>query len=140
MSHVCWKQRVYFLLYGKFWFRFKNWIYNWRQFRGFYARITCNVSDRFRITFWLRLWIQDGIFLVILLYFSSVSKLIFRFKIIGFGNDLINFDLSFFSLKAKSEKFDMIGHGIKFVNGCVKVDIDDVFVPFQSLNDFLGLL
>ncbi len=75
-----------------------------------------------------------------MLYFSPVSMLIFMFKIIGFENDLINLDLSFFSFKAKSKKFDMIGHGIKLVNEGVEVDIDNVFVPFKSLYDFFGLL
>lgn len=73
-----------------------------------------------------------------MLHFGPVPMLVFGFiDSFRFGNNLINLNLSLFSFKTKPKQFNMIRHGIKLMNGGIKIDKNNVFVPFQSLNNFL---
>jgi hypothetical protein len=62
------------------------------------------------------------------------------FGSIGFGNNMIDLDLSFFGFETESKLFKMIGHEIKFIDRRVEIEENDVFVSFEPLDDFFGNL
>ena len=53
---------------------------------------------------------------------------------------MIDLDLSFFGFETQSKLFKMIGHEIKFIDRRVEIEENDVFVSFESLDDFFGNL
>lgn len=64
----------------------------------------------------------------------------FSFGSIGFGNNIIHLDLSFFGFETESKLLKMIGHEIEFIDRRVEIEENDVFVSFESLDDFFGNL
>ena len=53
---------------------------------------------------------------------------------------MINLDLSFLGFETESKLFKMIGHEIEFIDRRVEIEKNDVFVSFESLDDFFGNL
>jgi hypothetical protein len=53
---------------------------------------------------------------------------------------MIDLDLSFFGFETEAKLLEMIGHDIEFMDRRVEIEENNVFVSFESLNDFLGHL